>query len=454
MRRIWPLFLLVVVPAAVIAEEIPSTLSNFTTGTTISSTTMNAHFDAVETAVDDNAADIDALQAITPGDEVTIDGAATTDPDLLDSTDIEFILCTGSGAPDTECTAQYDVLARPVDGVALSNPVISGVIDGDGGSVDDDSCVGDQGKMWFDDTDLRWEFCNLDSSTPEVLGTSTGDDVQVNALTFGDGTGTSVAHTYDTDTTDGTLTFDNSGDATFSGSVSCGTAGCTFDTARGTSGDRTLLYAASADASGGVYLGIGAPDTVTATDNVVFTLPDDAGCTADQVLEVASVSGTNPVVVVLECDTDNTSSTSVTVDLGDDDSNDTTSMDEIAPTGDTNSIFGVSTNKLTIDVSANWPTSDKSVGVASTGNVVIELDTDFNTSNKLSITNGADTEVASVNEDGDLTAAGDLFTGGLSGTTCMLFVDIAGDGGVTACWTADGEMLCEIDTNGVCNDAT
>ena len=54
---------------AAVAEEIPSTLSNFTSGTTISSATMNAHFDAVETAVDDNASDIDTLQALFTGSD-------------------------------------------------------------------------------------------------------------------------------------------------------------------------------------------------------------------------------------------------------------------------------------------------------------------------------------------------------------------------------------------------
>lgn len=48
----------------------------------------------------------------------------------------------------------------------------------------------------------------------------------------------------------------------------------------------------------------------------------------------------------------------VIVDLGDDGGNDTTDLDEIAITGDTNSIFSVSADKLSIALANNWPTAD------------------------------------------------------------------------------------------------
>lgn len=61
------------------------------------------------------------------------------------------------------------------------------------------------------------------------------------------------------------------------------------------------------------------------------------------------------------------SASTVTVDLGDDGGDDTTTLEEIATTGDTNSVFSVLGNKLTIAVGNNWPTAD-SATTANTAN--------------------------------------------------------------------------------------
>lgn len=61
------------------------------------------------------------------------------------------------------------------------------------------------------------------------------------------------------------------------------------------------------------------------------------------------------------------SSNNITVDLEDDGGDDTTALDEIAPQNDTNTIFSVTGNKLSIDVSQNWPTAD-SATTANTAN--------------------------------------------------------------------------------------
>jgi len=56
----------------------------------------------------------------------------------------------------------------------LTTPSFSGKTDYDAGSVNDDDCTGEQGLMWYDDTDLAFEFCNADSGTPTTLGVSSG----------------------------------------------------------------------------------------------------------------------------------------------------------------------------------------------------------------------------------------------------------------------------------------
>lgn len=46
------------------------------------------------------------------GDQVSADGASTTDPDLRSEGDVDVILCTGAGAPDAACVADQDVIFR------------------------------------------------------------------------------------------------------------------------------------------------------------------------------------------------------------------------------------------------------------------------------------------------------------------------------------------------------
>lgn len=58
----------------------------------------------------------------------------------------------------------------------LATPAITGKIDRNNVSVDDDDCTGEQGLYWYDTTDSAFEFCNANSGVPTVLGGGGGGD--------------------------------------------------------------------------------------------------------------------------------------------------------------------------------------------------------------------------------------------------------------------------------------
>jgi len=62
-----------------------------------------------------------------------------------------------------------DTLSLNLTSLTLTTPLLSGKVDGDAGAVNDDDCTGEQGFIWYDDTDSRWEACNADSGTPVAL---------------------------------------------------------------------------------------------------------------------------------------------------------------------------------------------------------------------------------------------------------------------------------------------
>lgn len=72
-----------------------------------------------------------AWECFTPGggggDEVSVGGSATTDPDLRSEGDLDFILCSAAGVPDAACLADQDVIARVrPNSVALGTDTIGG----------------------------------------------------------------------------------------------------------------------------------------------------------------------------------------------------------------------------------------------------------------------------------------------------------------------------------------
>lgn len=52
----------------------------------------------------------------------------------------------------------------------IGTPIFTGKVDWNNVSVDDDDCTGQQGLSWYDTTDSRFEWCNANSGTPEILG--------------------------------------------------------------------------------------------------------------------------------------------------------------------------------------------------------------------------------------------------------------------------------------------
>lgn len=61
----------------------------------------------------------------------------------------------------------------------IATPNLTGKIDNNNVSVDDDSCVNDQGKWWYDDTDNQFEFCNANSGAPVPMASASGDITDV-----------------------------------------------------------------------------------------------------------------------------------------------------------------------------------------------------------------------------------------------------------------------------------
>ena len=52
----------------------------------------------------------------------------------------------------------------------LTTPIITGKVDHNNVSVDDDDCTGEQGLSWYDTLDAAHEFCDANSGTPKVVG--------------------------------------------------------------------------------------------------------------------------------------------------------------------------------------------------------------------------------------------------------------------------------------------
>ncbi len=136
-------------------------------------------------------------------------------------------------------------------------------------------------------------------------------------------------------------------------------------------------WAAGVDASGNAE-GCTADDTGTDSDddlsnNQIGDLNDvsETGADAGEALVSDGAGGWSPSAATA-CLSDGTncpSSSSVLVlDLADDDSNESVALDEIATTGDTNSIFTEPVaNKLLINAGNNWPTADAATALSANG---------------------------------------------------------------------------------------
>lgn len=65
------------------------------------------------------------------------------------------------------------------DGITVANwnletPNLAGKIDANNTPVSDDSCVDDQGRFWYDDTDTAFEFCDDNTGVPISIDAAAG----------------------------------------------------------------------------------------------------------------------------------------------------------------------------------------------------------------------------------------------------------------------------------------
>lgn len=99
----------------------------------------------------------------------------------------------------------------------IATPVLTGKIDRNNVSVDDDDCTGEQGLYWYDTTDSQFEFCNANSGTPTTLGGGGSSPYQLLSVVFGRAAGAGSGFAADAAATEG-LSLD-SGVAFASGST-------------------------------------------------------------------------------------------------------------------------------------------------------------------------------------------------------------------------------------------
>lgn len=149
--------------------------------------------------------------------------------------------------------------------------------------VDDDDCTGQQGEMWYDGTDLRFEFCEADSGTPAVLGGAGGSSLWTDggAITYLTAIlddvaigGTDSSSPFHFDVSGGVLTINVAG-----GSINI--------QAHPTDGG-CLLMKEGADDGSNTHR-VCAPDSGLTSD-IKWVLPDAPAPTVGHRLEVASVA--------------------------------------------------------------------------------------------------------------------------------------------------------------------
>ncbi len=135
---------------------------------------------------------ITAVGPYTSGEAYT-DGIASTGSNVLtfEGTTVdtsEFTIALGDGDPSADIAwfqpDAFSIISFPtgvrtlatLDGTETftnkthTAPFISGSMDMNIGTVNDDDCTGDQGEWWYDTTDSAFEWCPANSGTPSVIG--------------------------------------------------------------------------------------------------------------------------------------------------------------------------------------------------------------------------------------------------------------------------------------------
>jgi len=154
-------FLFVTLFAASAGGEPYNKTNTFVAGTTITASEVNANFDEIETATDDNGSDIDALQlgsvvmaiATSTGGTLTVNqvhlGTATADYDLPDSCDTVTgnwvtLICRDAEVCSLTVLASEDSIN--LDGVTLG---ANDELDSGGVAFDSVTVVCAEANEWF-----------------------------------------------------------------------------------------------------------------------------------------------------------------------------------------------------------------------------------------------------------------------------------------------------------------
>jgi len=175
-------------------------------------------------------------------------------------------------------------------------------------------------------------------------------------------------------------------------------------------------------------------------DEVAINALTDLGASVaggDEVA-VADVDDSNNIKKTTVQDIANLASGSaVALDLANDDSLESSDLNEIATTGDTNSIFTKPTaNKLLIDASSNWPTADSAAGLESNAlDAIGEISSSLRTGSDTTLvtgTAGTDQNLIEWDSNGDAIdsgiAAGDVVTPSSTDTLTNKTFDANGTG--------------------------
>ncbi len=170
------------------------------------------------------------FEAIATGD---LPSGATLDTEWDTVGEIETATGSVNILLETEIDASSELLALMDDETGtgalcfatsptIATPVLTGKIDRNNVSVDDDDCTGEQGIAWYDTTDSAFEFCNASSGAPAVLGGGGGAPAGgAGDIQYSDGAAFDAEPAFDYDETTNTLTVDNltSIDSVVSGST-------------------------------------------------------------------------------------------------------------------------------------------------------------------------------------------------------------------------------------------
>lgn len=301
---------------------------------------------------------------------------------------------TGRGPGPPYSTATLVFSANPF----IYAPDISGQMDMDVGSVNDDDCTGDQGKFWYDNTDTVFKGCEANAGAPLTFGTGGGGGGLFNDLTD---------VTISAPATGATLIYD--GAAWIDGQLDLADNDArtgTLPVANGGTGAIafTNLFALATDTTGN-YVGAVADGTgidgTAAGENATYTPTFDA----TELTTLTWGAGGGGWTWTF-----NTGTTDPAIDFGD--------------------------GFLRID------TVPVRVGDAGTVNTATG-DGDLYVEDALEV-DGAAT-IGST-----LTVTGNLQAG--TGPSCIILRD-SDDNGDSACSVLDGTFTCQTDTNGICGDS-